>query len=172
VEMLEYSYKPNIQKMIVFMAVSVGMSAFLASQATTGRGLIIQHVIHLSPKATAIFYLVTAGLLALGVPFSIFEIVVSQKRKNCIRLTESEISFHRANRSHPDSVVRFADINKVNSEVRSTLLTNQRFIQIHHSGGKLIIDQSHLPSPSAYESLYESIINRLQLMQLNPASSG
>jgi hypothetical protein len=157
VNVLEYPYKPKPWVMLAVALLFAVIGIFFAMEALTNeRGLVLQRLIHLSPRGATVFYwcLTAACLVFTLAGLAGFASGVLSKRT--LRLTGTDISAPRYGWSRAQTVVRLAEITAIGVES----IHNQRFLNIDHRGGRLSVCASFLPSKAAFEELHHAIVAR------------
>jgi hypothetical protein len=157
VDILEYRYRPKPWVMLAAGLFFAGIGAFLVMEALGNqRGLVIQRIIHLSPQgATALYWCLAVACLLFAVG-GLAGFVSGLTSERFLRLTRTEVSAPRFAWSRADTVVPLADITEVGTQT----IQRQRFLHIHHRGGKLSICQSFLPDAAAFEELHRALVTR------------
>lgn len=156
-ETLSHPYRPKPWVMAAASALFGAGAFFMGHEAMVNdRGLIINGVIHLEPGGATVFYwciaAVCAAFVAVGIPASIVGLLSSHR----VTLTATEISAPRFGFSRKPTVVKLSDVEHVHLQV----VQKHRFLTIHHSGGKLSITESFLPSRAVFEELCAAIVSR------------
>jgi hypothetical protein len=151
---LSYPYKPPNLRILFGMALVFGLGALVMGYIamTNDSGLVINGA-HLSRHGATIFYgCFAAASAAYGVMFfPVCILAVLSPRR--LTLTSTEISLTNHKFWHRVTVVPLADIKNLDIKTIQTL----RFLNIHHSKGKLTISEGFLPDAAAFEELYSAI---------------
>lgn len=156
---LEYRYRPKPWAMLLATLFFAGMGAFMAEEAMTNeRGLLLQRIIHFSPRGATVFYWSIAVICALFVLAGLAGLMAGLVSKRYLRLTPTEISAPRFGWSRSNTVVRLAEV----TQIALQSVQKQRFLNIYHREGKLTISQSFLPNADAFENLHKAIQRRVR----------
>lgn len=113
------------------------------------RGLIINHIIELSPGNALIFhwllFFASMAFVVLGLMVS----VMSLKKERHITLTSHSLQTPKSGISNTEVEILFRNITAIQlHEVQG-----QRFLQISHGTGKTSIAQSMLPTKAAFDEI-------------------
>jgi len=155
----QYSYK---QKKWVGPACAIFFGAcawtFLEKAREQPRGLIINHMIELSPSSAQVFHWTLFGFSMLFVVTGIAAFVLSFGKEKYITITAHSIRAPKNGFSDIEIEVPFADIKSMQLQE----IQKQRFLHITHANGKLSIVQSLLPSKAAFEEICALITAKVQ----------
>lgn len=145
-----YDYRPKWTT-IVLCAVFFGACAFVLTAKAQGndRGLIINHIIELSPSGATVFYWVLAassmGFVLMSGLLTVVRLTVHQR----ITVTEESLTFPPSRWSSEEATVPFGEIiNLTASEV-----SGQRFFTIVYGGGKFTLTASLLPTNADFDEI-------------------
>jgi len=155
---LNFPYRPNPWTMLLACIFFAGGALFMGNEAIfNDRGLIIDRVIDLGPSgATTFYWCITAicvAFVAIGIP----AFFASLWSDHYLSMSQTQLSVPRFLFSRKPTVVKLVDIQRINLQV----VKRKRFLNILHSGGKLTISESLLPSPAAFKELYSAIAHRV-----------
>jgi hypothetical protein len=155
-QILRYPYKPGPLRMVAVILFFGAGAVFLGYTALNNtQGLILERVIQLSPpEATAFFWgsAVFSGLLALAGVSGFVSAFTSTKE---LILTDTELLAPASMWSRGVKPVRLSEIVRLEKQS----VSRERFLNVYHSGGKLSISGSVLPS-GALDKLYAELASR------------
>jgi hypothetical protein len=152
--LIDHPYRPRLKGTLLGLAF-FGGSAAMWTHAAIGndRGLIIQGLIHLETAGATKFYWGMAAVSAVFV-LGFLAMLASRLTSNArVTVTATELSAPRSAFARTSSVVRRADIQGLSVAT----VRKQRFLDVHHSGGKLTLLESCLPSDAAFNEVCEAL---------------
>ena len=155
---LSYVYKPKPVGMgLAFAFFAACALISLHSALTNEAGLIINGLIRLDPGQATIFYwgLTAAGAIMSGFGLlGFFRAFTSQQR---LVLGETSLRLPKSGFSDVLVTVAYARVKDlVRQQVKS-----QHFLVIHHSGGKVSISASMLPSRAVFDEVCRIVTERV-----------
>ena len=155
----EYQYKPKALVLVLAILIIGGLAAVMAYLALTNdSGLIIEHIIKLSPRSATIFYWCIAGILLAFAAAGLWAFAASLAVEKYIRLTDTELSAPKSGLSKQNTHIPLKEIKKITIQS----VQGQRFMTISHSNGKLSIAQSLMPDKEKFEELYRELAERIR----------
>lgn len=155
---LSYPYKPKPHLMLLVVVLFGALALFMSRMALgNDRGLILNGLIHLGPSGATIFYwciaAIGAAFVAIGLPAMFVGLFASHQ----VTLTSTDVSARKSAFSRKPTVVKLSDIRDLSLQV----VQGDRFLNIHHTNGKLTIIKSHLPDETAFNELCNAIADRV-----------
>lgn len=132
---------------VVLFGLCAWMFWFKAHQPP--RGLIINHMIELSPGGAQIFHWSLFAVSMLLVAMSVLVFIMSFKSERHITISATSIRAPKSGISNLEVDVPFGSIKSLQLQE----VQRQRFLHIHHAGGKLSIVQSMLSSKAEFEEI-------------------
>lgn len=155
---LRIPYKPN--KMIfitgiAFSGIGAGLMGYVA--ATNDRGLILNGILEFSPQGATIFYLVMAAAATAFVLIAFLALAKFAVSEREIVISEFSITAPKSGLSKLDITVNFSDITDISIQT----IQKTKILNIDHTGGKLSIPNSMLPSEQAFDGLVSELQSKL-----------
>ena len=163
----EYAYKPR-WTLIVFCAVFFGLVAVILGAKAYGndRGVILNHVIKLSPSGATTFYWVlcacSVGFVAIAVFLAYHRLIFRQR----IAFSPTALLVPASRWSSAEQQIGYRDIQELLSREQ---VSGQWLLYVTHSGGQYTITASMLPSKAVFEEVCELLASKVRA--LRPAGS-
>jgi hypothetical protein len=150
---LQYPYEENVGKMLIgIMLFGAGTAGFIYMFQSSGRGLILNHLIELSSSQAAIFYLLMAAIFGVFVLINLFAIIANIRSSKQLVLTESLLSVPNTTLSGKQQVLQVSDIQRL-----ALFSVRGRYLYVYHPGGKVIIAEERFPSGAAFDELCQAL---------------
>ena len=130
--------------------------ALFGEAVTNRRGLILDGVFHFSAQGATAFYWTLCAVSGTFVAFGLIRLTVGFKNGPPLMLTATHITVPPVGFSREPKTVDLTDIKRMTVST----VYGQRFLNVHHSGGKLTIAQSLLPDPAAFDELCSTLTRR------------
>lgn len=151
---LRLKYKPKFFKLfllILFLAFTCYI--LFKDVMHNNRGLIINHLIHLSPRGATVFYFLLAicCTVGLGIAVAMFYVGITTRRE--ILLFDNRISLPKSVYSKKMNSIQYAHIFSL--KIRT--INKQRALLIAHRDGTTAIAESMLENTLAFERLIRSL---------------
>ena len=147
-ETLRFVYRPKPLVMALAGLLFAGFAVFLVQQALTNdEGLIIDRVIELSPSAATGFYWLLAAACVLLVGGALLGLVRAFGPPREMVLGAEGLTAPRNALRHEPVTVPYAAI----TDLRMTAVRQQRFVTIHHPGGRLSIARGMFPAAADFD---------------------
>jgi hypothetical protein len=165
----EYDYKPK-WRVIFLCAFFFGLGAVVLAfkAANNDRGLIISGIIKLGPQAATIFYLVltacSLGFVGLAAFLAYHRVAYRQR----LAFGTAALIVPASRWSGEEKEIAYRDIEGLST----TVVSGQRFLNIHHSGGKHTITASMMPSKAAFEEVCALLAARVREAQVAETGHG
>lgn len=155
----EYPYQPSwlmiVSCGLLFSACAAGLAHFAQ---TNQAGIILFRFITLSPgEATAFLWLLTAcsaGFVLLCLALVWHRLTFHQR----LAFTTHGLLLPAGRWSRTEQSITYTDIHRL--EVQQ--VQQQRFLHIHHTGGKLTLTAAMLPSKAAFDEVCDALAARLE----------
>jgi hypothetical protein len=151
---LRYAYRPKTWVMVLsglFVAICAVVLARVAQ--SNDRGVIINHLITLDTGQATIFYWVLSAVSVAFVVAAISGVIRSLRAPREVMVDARGVTVPV--RGGP-ATIAFADI----TDLRIQRVQSQKFLIIHHCGGKATITRSLMPSNADFDTLVEAITAR------------
>jgi hypothetical protein len=153
-ETLRYDYKPKAWVMLLSGLFFAGCGVWFGNRALTNdRGLILNGIIELETGDATIFYWVLTAVCVAFVAGAGFGVVRALGAPGEVVLDATAITAPKRGTGRTTSTVPFAQI----TDLRITDVNSQKFLTIHHTGGKLAIMRSMMPDRAAFEELVSEL---------------
>src|SRR5262249_44457522 len=159
-------YKPR-WTLIVFCAVFFGLVAVILGAKAHGndRGIILNHVIKLSPSGATTFYWVlcacSIGFVAIAAFLACHRLIFRQR----IAFGPTALLVPASRWSSAEQQIGYRDVQALFIDQ----VSGQRFLYVTHSGGQYAITASMLPSKAAFEEVCELLAAKVR--ELQPAGT-
>jgi hypothetical protein len=156
---LRYRYKPKASTALLAILGSAGLAYLLANMAQTNkRGIILYHLISLSPDNATIFLWILAAFCAFFAVASAFGLWLSLMSSRELILTETELHAPPGTIMPGKSrVVRLSDIAQLKL---LTTTRGGRYLYAWHPRGKVMINERLMPDAEAFEEFCSELANR------------
>lgn len=158
-ETLDFPYRPKVWSLFLACLFFGAMAWFMGKEGLENdRGLVINGLIRLGPVGATRFYgsiAVVAGLFVLAGLCGLLMTVFTSHR---VLLGPDHLSAPKFGFSRQPTLV---SIDKI-SHLEIQEIHNQRFLNIHHPGGKLSVQASFLPNQGAFEELCSALAQRIR----------
>lgn len=137
-----------------------GAAAYvLYQQAQSGRhGLVIQRFIELSPQEATYFHWALFGAAVLFVVLGVWVLLLSFARPRHVALAPEALVAPRSAASRKYVQIPYDCIETLHVQE----VHGQRFLHVHHLGGRLSLVQSLLPSKDAFDELCRMLAVRVR----------
>ncbi len=160
---VRYPYRAKIWKMLLAVLFFSACALIIASKALSNdRGMIINHLIELETRDATIFLWI---LTALSAAFVLTGVMIIAKTIG----STAELVLAPTAVSAPKSGLRLNALVTVPYQTISNLVLqevqSQKFLIIHHTGGKLSIIASMLPSKADFDTVCTEIAHRWDTMR-------
>ena len=157
-EILRYAYKPKLCRTAMACLFFVAIAGFMINHArSNNRGLIINCMLRLSAHDATVFYWCIAAMSATLVAAAVVMFVLGITGNRSVTLTAVDITAPIHGLSQRITTIRLTDVKRLNIQT----VRDERFLNIHHSAGRLTIPRTLLPTSSAFEELCAAIANRV-----------
>ncbi len=154
---VKFEYKPKAWLFLLVIALFSGMTWFFTNEASTNdRGLTINHLIALSTFSATVLFWFFAGFMAVLTILSAFVLIAGLRSTNEIVITDTHITAPKRGITDKSVSVGFDEI----SDVQVQVMQKQKFLNIFHSGGKLTIVRSMLPTKEDFDALTNLVVER------------
>lgn len=150
----EYAYRPGWLTIILCGLFFGACTAVLAWAATTHqRGMTFRHLFTLSPSEATVFLWVlvaaSAGFVLIALALAWHRLTFRQR----LALTAAGVVLPAGRWARAETFIAFDSIHRL----ETLAVQSQRFLHIHHAGGKHTITASMLPSAAVFESVCRHI---------------
>jgi len=155
---LRFAYKPKSLTMALAAGFFLVCAVVLFLRAADNdRGLILNHIIEMDQGSTTLFFYVLAGLSALMAAGGVFGFVTSLRGEKFVVLDEAGVEFP-GNVGQKPVRIPYASI----SRLEPGGVNRQRWLYIHHSGGRHAIMGSLLSNKAQLDEIAELIAARMR----------
>lgn len=157
-ETLKYIYKPKVMTM-VFATLFFGVCSVSGynAAATNDRGLIIDGAVTLDTGQATIFFWCLFGASIAMTLGGLFVMVQGMISTQTLTMDDTALRMPKSGLSHRIVTVAYGDIVAMNMmQVKS-----QRFLIIQHTGGKMTISRSMLPSHAIFDKVCNALAERV-----------
>jgi hypothetical protein len=150
---LQYSYKPSMGKLLLGLPFfGIGAVWFFREYQTNGRGLILNHIIELSPRNASFFYLGLSVFCCLFVVLGLFAILGNLGGPKQLTLTDAQLTVPNSLYSSKLKTVKVSDIQGLR-----LVSMRGRYLYVYHPGGTVRITEEYFPSGAAFDELCQAL---------------
>ncbi len=147
---LIFPYKPRILNFLLagFFFAFCG-AVLLYMGLSNDRGMILNRIFTFSESQASWFFYILAICSFAFVLLAVFTVVKSRLSPKTLEITDEMLICPKSGISTKVMRLPFRDISKVEEQV----IQHQRFLMVHHEGGKFSIPKSMLPDKAAFEQV-------------------
>jgi hypothetical protein len=149
--------------MLTAVVLAAGFSWLLFHDFQTDkRGVVINHLIELSPGQAAIVDLVGAVMFGLFAIIGLLAILRNLRGPKHLTLTETQLIVPNSGFLGKLNVLNVSDIQGVQLISIRRLFSQTRYLYVYHTGGKIWINEDYFVYETEFDELHQALTHLVQ----------